>query len=76
MSYDTDDAIRRAMSDKQNDDHVVVQLSCCGTSVEITERRDQYLTCPTCGKRHVLLWSLNPKLRSETDDDGLIRNFR
>lgn len=54
---------------KQEDKYTVVKLPCCGTSVEVEKAEDQYITCPNrfCGKRHLLTWGMDPKLRSELD---------
>jgi len=36
--------------------NVVVKIPCHQVSVEITDPRDQILTCPVCYKRHLLAY--------------------
>lgn len=53
------------------DNRTVVQLKCCGASVEVTRLEEQVLICPNpeCRKRHLLMWSLQPKIRSEVETE-------
>jgi hypothetical protein len=66
-----DDWDKQQHADYQQSRHyTVVQLPCCGTSIETEvtqEGQEQLITCPNrfCGKRHLLSWGLNPKIQSE-----------
>ena len=56
---------------------VAVTLTCCGAMIEVTATHtgeEQLITCPrkTCGKRHILLWGINPTLKSEQSVQGLL----
>lgn len=72
-----DDWDRQQRSDeRQSERRTVVQLPCCGSSIEVTATQmgqDQYITCPNkaCGKRHLLTWGMNPTMRSESVLDVL-----
>ena len=68
MGYERDEQIRKLMREwdsAKGDQHKVVKLPCCGTSVEILRPEDQILWCPQCAKRHALIWQRRPKLQSE-----------
>jgi hypothetical protein len=65
-----DDWDRKQHSDYQNSErHTVVQLPCCGTSIEVDPKdgTDQYVTCPNIrcpkrtargGARHLIAFAL------------------
>lgn len=44
----------------------VLKLPCGHASIQIKDKaEDQYIVCPKCLKKYVLVWSLNPKLKWE-----------
>lgn len=57
----------------QSEKHTIIKLPCCGASIELLRLEDQFVTCPNrlCGKRHMISWSLNPKVTSESKYDML-----
>lgn len=60
-------AARRRL-EKASEKHTVVLLPCCGAGVEIVDtKKDNFVTCPACKTKHVLMTNLR-QVRSENDD--------
>lgn len=70
---DLDKLVKQALDpDKdRKQKHTVVRLPCCGSSIEVIKTQDQFVVCPNkqCRKRHALVWSLKPKIKSEGSEN-------
>lgn len=45
----------------------ILKLPCGCTSIEITRPQDQYVTCPECYKKFLLIWQSKPKIQYYTE---------
>jgi hypothetical protein len=50
--------------------YVVVKLPCLHGSVQVRERKDQFVYCPRCMKRAYLMWEMRTKPKMEWYDNN------
>ena len=57
-----DEQIKQIMKPKPKG--YITKLPCCGVNIELFNTGDQYIVCPECGKKMILVWSmLNKKFQ-------------
>lgn len=64
---DLNKLIKKSRDVNWNEKYTTIKLPCCGSSIEVQKAADQFIQCPnkSCRKRHALMWSLKPKLKTE-----------
>jgi len=58
--------LKRPVRGKMKSDKInkILKLPCGHVSIQIKDKaEDQYIICPKCMKKFLLVWSLNPKIK-------------